>query len=260
MFDAWRRPDDKMPRKKGGVTAIAFDSLVDILSKEMYSVLGVAVFGEPRFNHLLMGLQLARELALSRSEIGYAGYQPVVLTVLFFKTLNDLLSASLSIRAGYALQAYPCLRAALETSELMEHLKDHPENVEHYVRGAEDFARDTSWIRKELPDSKTRIKVYDFLNYQTHANFKGLNIYTTYDVDGSTTAAEVGPTPLRSPAMTAPYLFLVIIAAYAIRTMWRLDESAVSKSWLERFQAFDQSAEHFLAEVPPPPGSRTAED
>ena len=250
MFDAWRRPDDKMPHKKGGVTAIAFDTVPVILSKEMYSLLGAAISREPRLDQFLTGMNLARELAVRRSENRYEGYQPVVLTVLFFKVLNDLLVCSLSLRAGYALQSYPVLRAALETAELMEYLKDHPDEVGAYVRGSGNFKqRDTSWIRKELPDTRTRGKVYDFLNYQTHANFKGLNAYTTRDVDEYTSAAEVGPSGMTSPATTGPYLFLTIIVAYAIRTMWRSDESAASTDWLERFLNFDRSSERFLDTV-----------
>ncbi len=238
-----------MPPKKGGVTSIAFDSVAQILQNEMLALMSAGISPHPQFPHFLTGLNIARDLALVRSEKKYADIKHVVLTVLFFKTLNDLLSACLSMRTGYTLQAFPTLRAALESAELMEYLNEHPDTVEEYIRGSGQFARDTSWIRAELPETKTRSKIYDFLNYYTHANLKGLNVYTSYDVDDLTTAVQVGPTAPRSPIMI-PYVFAVMLVAYAVRTMWESDESVASADWVTRFQEFDESAQKFLAAAP----------
>lgn len=249
MLDRWRRPGDRMPEKRGGVTSIAFDPVSQILQNEMSALMGAAISPHPRFLDFLTGLNLAQDLSVRRAEKGYADIKHVVLMVLFVKTLNDLLSACLSMRAGYTLQAFPSLRAALETSELMDYLNAHPNKVEGYLRGSGAFARDTSWIRAELPQRNTRTKIYDFLNYFTHANLKGLNVYTSYDVDDLTTAVQVGPTIPRSP-IVIPYVFAVMLLAYAIRTVWKSDESVAPADWVTRYKQFDKSAERFLAEAP----------
>ena len=250
MFDIWRRPGKEMPRKKGGVTSIAFDQVAQIFRNELLALMSAGISPDRRFVDFFTGLDIARDLVLARAEKEYADIKHVVLTVLFFKTLNDLLSACLSMRAGYTLQAFPTLRAALESAELMEYLNEHQGMVEEYIKGSGQFARDTSWIRSGLPETKTRSKMYDFLNYYTHANFKGLNIFTSYDADALTTAVQVGPTAPRSPIMI-PYVFAVMLLAYAVRTIWESDKSIATSDWATRFHAFDESAQKFLAEAPP---------
>ncbi len=249
MFDIWTRPGDEMPRKKGGVTSIAFDPIANIVQHELLSVQGNTFWPVPLFTKFLLGLGLARELAIARSDKRYEGYHQVVITTLFFKSVNDQLAGALLMRAGYSLQAFPCLRASFEACELMEYLHDHPDALEDYIRGRGRFKRDTSWVRNELPDTETRRTLYDFLNYLTHSNFKGLNTYTSYDADHRVSAIQVGPIEPRYPALV-PYPLTILLLAYATRTLWKADESAAPPDWVARFQRFDEAATTFLSDMP----------
>lgn len=245
MFDTWRRPGREMPPRKGGVTSIAFDSADRIVNHECLSVLGSTSWPHPLFVQFLHGLQLAQELCAARSEKRYAGYHHVVVTTLFVKMTNDLLAATVLVRAGYNLQVFPCLRSSLETAELMEYLHLNPDCVEDYIRARGRFERDTSWIRSELPHPDTRRALYDFLNYLTHPNLKGLNAYTSYDLNDSVSVIQVGPVEPRS-ALLKPYALAIALLAYGVRTLSNEDPTAVQAGWHETFDHFDESANRFL--------------
>jgi hypothetical protein len=238
-----------MPPSTAGVTSIAFDPISTILSNEAQAIASAVVFPDERFNHFVYGLDLARRLMLARAEIEYAGLHHVVATILFVKTINDLLSSCLVMRAGYSLQAFPLLRAALETAELIEYLRLRPEGIEDFVTGRMSFQRDLSWVRRELPDSQTRTKAYDALNYLTHSNFKGLNIYTTYNVAAEVTAAQVGPMIPRSP-LIIPYIFASAIVGYSTRAIWEYDPAVMDDMWARRLREYNQTMLNFLGEVP----------
>ncbi len=250
MFDSWRRPSTDLPGVRDGwVISVAFDPLPQILSTEGMASLDAVLNADPRIRQFLEGLELARSLLLARGGLTYTDRHQIVSTVLFIKTLNDLLAASLLMRCGYALQAYPCMRSALESAEVIEYLSLRPDRANDYVRGLSPFDRDLTWIRAELPATAARRKAYGYFNYYTHANFKGLNIYTTYDASPGVVAAEVGPIllPVRE---IVPFIFASTLLAYTTRVLWQLDASAVGGEWISAFSKFDESTQEEFAAVP----------
>lgn len=250
MFDRWRRPStDVLGQREGAVTSVAFDDPAIMLQNEVWSVVGSLLGPDRRFESFVGGLRLASQLADARGGKTYESRLHVVLTILHVKTANDLLAACLLMRAGYALQSFPPMRAALEACEIMEYLSSHPDELDAYIAGTNPFNRDLRWLRDELPETETRRKAYSYFNYFTHNNFKGLNIYTTFDAAPNVVVAHAGPFQHPVPEVV-PFVFATALLAYAIRILWESDKSCVSGDWISRFESFDQATGKAFAELP----------
>ncbi|MEX0681931.1 MAG: hypothetical protein WD904_07225 [Dehalococcoidia bacterium] len=243
-----------MPEPVGRVLSVRFDEVEEILAAE--GMFAVESMGDRRLLVFHQGLRVGRDLVVARADKRYEGYLQVVLTALYFKVVNDLLAACLLIRCGYALQSYPCMRAAFEAAEMAEYLLANASEVNDCIRGGGRFERNLDWIRAELPDTATRRKAYGFFNYFAHNNMKGMNVYMRHE-DGDVVIVHAGAQEPPHDALR-PYVFATTLLAYATRTLWQADVDAIDDDWVKRFNAFDQSTNRSFSEVGEPPNDKAA--
>jgi hypothetical protein len=224
--------------------AIQFHEVELILMNE--AALCTELTNHPSVRVYLAGLALARELMIARSDKEYAGFQPVVLTALLVKVINDTLAANLLIRGGYTLQSFPLFRSALETAEIMEHLRDHEEDVAGYIRGSGKFKGLTTWLRTHLPETSARRKAYEFFNYLTHPNWKGMDVYVRQKSEEGVSYVEAGAQYAPHPALM-PFSYSCALLAYAVRIIWEADPGVVGDEWAGRFKTFDAQTDEIFA-------------
>lgn len=238
------------PTRLGGVMRIQFDDWQTLDGREGEALAQAALLQpHPHQDWFNRGMQLARELALARSHRPYTDELQVAQGMLFFKCLNDLRGAVLLSKGGYALQAFPCLRSALETAEVMDYLERNRDQISDYLSGAGRFERDLSWLRAELPSTEERRGLFNFLNYMTHANFQGLAVYGYRDVPGTDDHVMlVGPFVVRDMQMS-PVILAAALVAYPVRVMWRCDPQVVPASWVASFEQFDEQTGMLADEV-----------
>lgn len=237
--------------REGWETAVAFDPVDQIVAAEAMRLMGSNLRPDERFNQFVVGAKLARDLILARAKKEYRDRINITGTVLFVKAMNDLLSACILMRVGYVLQSTPCLRAALETLEVVEFLSRNPDSAEDYIAGRGRFTRNLNWIREQLPATKERSKAFSYFNYFSHSNFKGLRIYTAYDSKPGVEAVEVGPTGSLYPEII-PYTFASILLAYGVRVLWQIDPEAASGEWHQRLEIFEAAVGKAFSEVTEP--------
>lgn len=198
-----------------------------------------------------VGLELTRALVQARNEKEYGDQLQIVATILGFKVLNDLRAAVLLARVGYAGQAFPLLRSALEHSEVLDYLERNRGLVAEFVEGLGRFQRDLSWLRDELPQTELRRYLYDAFNYLTHANFRAAGIHS-YEETAYGVRLVVGPMTARS-AQNSPIMFASALLTMPLRVLYRCDPEAPPRHWRNTYEAWEGQVGHLLDDLPATP-------
>ena len=189
-------------------------------------------------------LALHATLLERRAESDDASDLRLALDLLGAKAFTDARAAQVLLERGYGMGSLGPLRAAQESTELMQYFVLHPEEVEPWKADDKKFLR-LDWVRDELP--AVARESHGFMNWGMHPNWGLIPEFLRKQIGPLDTHYELVAGPVRNAELTeALSISSVLNALLAVGVLFENPPMPMSDIWVGEYRAVTSRLSEFI--------------